>query len=135
MAESANKEVVRRFYAEAINGRDLGACDRLLTEDFVHDGERRGRDGQRQAVAAFLDAFSDLENTIELILAEDDLVAAHQTWRGTHDGEFAGIAPTGRRVEFTSTAVLRVADGMIAEAWDEVDMVSVLQQLGALPEG
>ena len=128
---AANKDLVRRFYAEAINGRDVGAVDRLLTEDFTHDGERRGREGQRLAVQAFLDAFEDLHNEILLLLAEDDLVAAHQCWTGTHTGPFAGIAATGRTVEFSSTAVLRIADGLIAEAWDEVDVAGLLAQLGA----
>lgn len=125
-----NKDLVTRFYAEAINGRDLGAVDRLLAEDFVHDGERRGRDGQREAVSAFLGGFSDLRNEILLILAEGDLVAAHQRWTGTHDGGFAGIAATGRTVEFTSTAVLRMAGDEIAEAWDEVDTLGLMGQLG-----
>jgi steroid delta-isomerase-like uncharacterized protein len=129
----ANKEIVRRFYAEAINDRDLGAVDRLLSEDFSHDGERRGRPGQRQAVDAFLQAFPDLHNEIVFMLAEGDLVAAHQEWRGTHGGEFLGVEATGKEVAFTSTAVLRIRDGLIAEAWDEVDMLAVLQQVGALP--
>jgi steroid delta-isomerase-like uncharacterized protein len=125
-----NKELVRRFYAEAIDDRDLDAVDRLLSEDFAHDDEPRGRAGQRQAVAAFLDGFSDLRNEILLILAEDDLVAAHQRWTGTHDGSFMGIEPTGRRVEFTSTAILRIADDQIAAAWDEVDVAGLLAELG-----
>jgi steroid delta-isomerase-like uncharacterized protein len=125
----ANKGLVRRFYSEVINGRDLDAIDRLLTEDFTHDGERRGRSGQKPAVAAFLDGFSDLEHRIDQILAEGDLVAARQTWSGTHDGEFAGVAATGRRVEFGSTAVLKIHDGMIAAAWDQVDVAGLMGQL------
>lgn len=128
---AANKDLVRRFYAEAINGRDVDAVDRLLAEDFTHDGEQRGRAGQRVAVAAFLDAFDDLHDEILLLLAEGDLVAAHQRWTGTHTGEFAGVAATGRRVEFTSTAVLRIADGLIAEAWDQVDVAGLMAQLTA----
>jgi steroid delta-isomerase-like uncharacterized protein len=130
-----NKELVRRFYVEAINERDLDAVDRLLAEDFTHDDEPRGRAGQRQAAAAFLDGFSDLRNEILLILAEDDLVAAHQRWTGTHDGDFLGRAASGRRVEFTSTAVLRIEDGLIAAAWDEVDLLGLMRQLKAPPEG
>ena len=125
----ANKDLVRRFYAQAINDRDLDAVDRLLTEDFTHDGEQRGRVGQRAAVAAFLDAFADLHNDILLILAEGDLVAAHQVWTGTHTGDFAGVPATGRAVTFTSTAVLRIADGLIAEAWDQVDVAGLMAQL------
>ncbi len=128
-SESDNKELVKRFYAEAINERDLGAVERLLSEDFTHNGERRGRAGQRQAVEGFLAGFSDLRNEIRLILAEDDLVAAHQRWHGTHDGDFLGHAASGRSVEFTSTAVLRLADGLIVEAWDEVDLFGLTAQL------
>jgi steroid delta-isomerase-like uncharacterized protein len=128
--ETAEKEVVERFYREAISGRDAEACDRLLTEDFVHNGEARGREGQKAAVEYFLAAFPDLEHEVLLILGEDDLVAAHQRWAGTHGGEFLGFAASGRRVEFTSTAILRVADGLIAEAWDELDSGAIAAQLG-----
>lgn len=129
MASDANKELVLRFYREAIVERDSSACERLLTVDFVHNDEPRGRAGQRQAVDYFLAAFPDLGHEIELIIGEDDLVAAHQRWSGTHGGEFLGIEASGRRVEFTSTAVLRVRDGLIAEAWDEMDSGAILAQL------
>jgi steroid delta-isomerase-like uncharacterized protein len=122
---------VRRFYREAINERDPSACERLLSADFVHNGEARGRAGQAQAVEAFLAAFPDLRNEILLILAEDDLVAAHQRWTGTHEGAFLGVEPTGRAVEFSSTAVLRFRDGLISQAWDEVDVAGLLAQLDA----
>ncbi len=112
-----------------INDRDLDAIDRLLSEDFHHDDELRGRAGQRQAVAAFLDGFPDLEHRIDQILAEGDLVAARQTWRGTHGGAFAGVAATGRRVEFGSTAILEVRGDMIAAAWDRVDVAGLIAQL------
>jgi steroid delta-isomerase-like uncharacterized protein len=131
VSDDASKELVRRFYREAIDERDSSACERLLSVDFVHNGEPRGRAGQRQAVDYFLAAFPDLRNEIELILAEDDLVAAHQRWTGTHEGEFLGVEATGRRVEFTSTAVLRIRDGLIARAWDEIDAAGILQQLGS----
>lgn len=131
MSADANKDLVRRFYREAINERDSGACERLLSEDFVHNGEARGRAGQRQAVDYFLAAFPDLHNEIELILAEDDLVAAHQRWRGTHSDEFLGVEATGRQIEFTSTAVLRIRNGLICQAWDEMDAASLIKQLTA----
>jgi steroid delta-isomerase-like uncharacterized protein len=125
-----NKAVVRAFFQEAINDRDLASLDRLIAADFTHNGEPRGRDGQREAVAAFLAGFSDLHNEIELILGEDELVAARGLWTGTHDGEFMGSPASGTRVSFASTAILRVADGMIAEAWDVVD-IGLAAQLGS----
>jgi predicted ester cyclase len=131
MSTEANKDVVRRFYAEVINGRALEPIDRLLGPGFVHNGEVRGREGQKAAVQAFLDAFDPLHHEILLLVAEGDLVAAHQRWTGTHVGEFAGIGATGREVAFHSTAILRVGDGSIVEATDVVDTGELMAQLGA----
>ncbi len=131
MSTDAGKELVRRFYREAIVERDSSACERLLSVDFVHNGEPRGRAGQRQAVDYFLTAFPDLQHEIDLLFAEDDLIAAHQRWAGTHGGEFLGVEATGKRVEFTSTAILRIRDGLISQAWDEVDLAGALRQLSA----
>jgi steroid delta-isomerase-like uncharacterized protein len=128
-----NRDLVRRFYAEAINERDPTACERLLTEDFVHNEETRGAAGQADTVAYFLRAFPDLHNSIELLLCEGDLVCAHQRWRGTHEGEFLGVEATHKLVSFTSTAVLRIEDDLIAEAWDVMDSLAFLTQAGAVP--
>lgn len=129
MSLDTNKDLVRRFYDEVINGRDVDAIDRLLAEDFVHNGEQRGREGQKVGVRAFLDAFPDLRNEILLILAEGDLVSAHQRWTGTHEGEFLGVEATGQRVVFGTTAILRVEGDLLAEAWDVGDYLGLLGQL------
>jgi steroid delta-isomerase-like uncharacterized protein len=129
MSLKSNKELVERFYAEAINGRDLDSVELLLTKDFTHDGNQLGSAGQRDVVASFLNGFSDLHNEILMSVAEGDLVAAHQRWTGTHDGEFAGVPASGTEVEFTSTAILRIDGEEIAEAWDEVDMLKLMRQI------
>jgi steroid delta-isomerase-like uncharacterized protein len=126
---AANKELVTGFYSEVINDRDLDAIDRLLSDEFVHNGHRRARDRQRSEVAQLLDAFPDLETETELILAEGDLVSAHQRWTGTHRGTTAGLEPSGRMVEFTSTAMFRIREGRITEAWDEIDLAIVARRL------
>jgi predicted ester cyclase len=125
----ANKEVVRSFYGEAINGRDSYACERWLSKRFVHNGAKRGREGQREVVAYFLAAFEPLSHEIVLLLAELDLVAAHQRWRGRQVGEFLGVPASGREIEFTSTAVLRIDGGEIVEAWDEMDSGAIVAQM------
>jgi predicted ester cyclase len=129
MEQEEGKELVRRFYATVINDRDVEAIDHLLAGEFTHNGGARGRTGQKQAVRAFLDGFSDLHNEIETILGEGDLVAAHQTWSGTHDGEFLGLAPTGKKVSFASTAILRIRESEIAAATDVVDIAGLMAQL------
>ena len=64
-----------------------------------------------------------------MTVAEDDKVAAHQSWTGTHEGEFLGIQPTSRKVTFTSTAIILIHQGLIAQAWDEVDLLGLQAQL------
>ncbi len=129
MGTTENVELVRRFYEEAINQRDPSACARLLTDDFVHNNQFRGREGQQAAVDAFLAGFPDLEVQVQMTVAEDDKVAAHQRWRGTHEGEFMGVAASGNEVEFTSTAILLIHQDLIAQAWDEVDLFGLVVQL------
>jgi predicted ester cyclase len=131
MTPEQSKEIVRSFYAEAINGRDAYACERWLSKRFVHNGVKRGAEGQREAVAYFLAAFEPLRHEILLLLAEDDLVAAHQRWSGRQVGEFLQCPASNREVSFTSTAVLRVAKGEIVEAWDEMDSGAIVAQLTA----
>jgi predicted ester cyclase len=118
---AANKALVTIFYAEVVNSRDLDAMDRLLSDEFIHNGHVRHRSDQREEFRKLLDAFPDLQTEIELILAEGDLVAVHQRWAGTHGGSDTDLEH-GQRVEFTSTAVIRVQDEQITEAWDEVDL-------------
>jgi predicted ester cyclase len=125
----ANKEVVRSFYSEAINGRDTYACERWLSKGFVHNGVKRGREGQREVVVYFLAAFEPLRHEILLLLGEDDLVAAHQRWSGRHVGEFLGCHASAREVSFTSTAVLKIAGSEIVQAWDEMDTRAIAAQL------
>jgi predicted ester cyclase len=125
-----NKATVTRYYDEVINRHDPDSVDRLLGEGFSFDGDTRGRSGQQAAVTDLLAAFPDLQVETELILAEGDLVSVHQRWTGTHRGKVADVEPTGRGVELTSTAIYRVHDGLITEAWDEPDLAGLLTGLG-----
>ena len=133
MSADTNRALVERFYEEVVNERRLETIDVLLSEDFVHNGERRGRDGQRQTYEAFFAGFPDLRSEVVEILAVDDMVAVHRRWTGTHEGAFQDVEPTGRSVEFESTAILTVRDGQIAEYRGVVDLLGLMQQLGAAP--
>lgn len=68
----------------------------------------------------------------EDLLVEGDKVVARWTCRGTHQGVFRGMAPTGKRVTFTGMTLYRMAQGKIVEQWTEEDGVSLCQQLGFL---
>ena len=88
--------------------------------------------GPRQAIAVFRAAFPDVHFTIEDTLVDRDMVVIRWTVRGTHHGEFLGVAPTGKQVTFTGINIYRIANGQIVERWAEEDGVHLYQQLGIL---
>jgi len=137
----ANKTVVSRLF-DGYNRDDLSVIDELVAEDFVNHAPRtlgvrgeapRGRDTFRRGIEQMRRLFPDIRYTIELHLAEGDLVMTRRTQRGTHLGEFRGIPPTGRVAEWTSVDVHRIRDGRIVEHWVTSDQYSLFQQLGVFP--
>ena len=67
------------------------------------------------------------------MVAEGDSVAVRYTMTGTHQGTFAGAAATGRTVNAQSMAFYQLANGQIVEERAQLDMLSLLQQMGAVP--
>jgi predicted ester cyclase len=129
-----NKAVVRDCFEEASRG-NFGALDSIVSPDYVlHPEGVRGPEGLAEMVQGYREAISGLTVTIDQQFTEGDCVATRFTIRGRHEGELMGTAPTGRDVEFTGLTVSRCRNGRIAEEWELVDTVSLLQQVGALPQ-
>lgn len=113
--------VVERYLDEVLNGHDLAALEELVADETL-----------KQRVQRFLEAFPDLEVTTNLVVADAELVAVNLTARGTHEGTFQGVPPTGRRWAATCSAFYRVADGRIADSWMNWDLLGILEQLGGV---
>jgi steroid delta-isomerase-like uncharacterized protein len=130
----ANRALVRRFYDEVVNAGELKLLDELCAPEFIEHEELPNLTPDRRGVRDFLElfrrAFPDLTFTIERLVAEDDLVAAYLTMRGTHKEEFLGIQPTGRKISVRSFDLLRVDDGKLVEHWGITDTMAMMQQLG-----
>lgn len=133
--EIDNKELVRQFEDAVWNEGNLDAIDEYLADAFVqheptgHDAH--GPDGWRQQVAEPMHAaFPDLTETIEDIIAEGDTVVTRVTVRGTHEGEFMGLDPTGNEVEVDGIHIARIEDGKITERWVQADVMGMMEQLG-----
>ncbi len=136
MSREENKALFRRMIEDLWNKGSLDAADALFTADHSSPnapGLPPGPEGTKIIARAFLTAFPDLHITIEDLVASGDRVCGRLRERGTQRGEFNGMAPTGKPVDFQEIAIIRVADGKIAESWYQVDMLGVLQQLGAMP--
>ena len=129
-----NKAAVRGCFENASQG-NFDALHAILSPDYVvHPEEARGVDGLAEVVQGYRSALADLHVTIEHQLADGDYVATRSTIRGRHDGELMGAAPTGRDVEFAILTISRCRDGGIEEEWELADTVSLLRQVGALPD-
>lgn len=81
----------------------------------------------------FYQGFPDIYHTIDEVIVEDNTAAVRFTLRGTHTGEFMGIAPTGKPIEVTAIAIQHVVDGKIARLVGQFDQLGMLQQLGVIP--
>lgn len=116
---TANKALMRR-YIEAINGQ---AKTEAMMREFTTD------EALLEHVRAFEPAFPRYGIVVEDIIAEGDKVVVRGLGRGKHEGEFAGVAPTGKEVEFPVIIIYRIENEMIAEFWVQADMMSLMRQL------
>jgi steroid delta-isomerase-like uncharacterized protein len=133
----ANKAIARRFVDEYQTGRHGAVADELLADDFVNHADVPGLPNDKQGVkmlfAGLHDAFPDFRAEILDQIAEGDRVATYKTFHGTHQGELWGIPATGRRVAFNLIDIVRIQDGRIAEHWNVIDQMGLMQQLGVIP--
>ena len=140
MSIEANKALVQKWVDEVLNTRDVSdqsLAYQLVATDFVgHFAGQppiHGLEAYRQFGSAYFTAFPDLQITPEDLIAEGDKVTMRYSWRGTQQGELMGIPATGKQVTTSGTSILRVANGKIAEQWDNFDNLTMLQQLGVIP--
>jgi steroid delta-isomerase-like uncharacterized protein len=133
----AAKAVVRRNTAEVQGGGNFEVFDELFADDFLDHTPQPGRtpdkDGARQLYKILRTAFPDFHAEIHWQLADGDRVTTYKTYHGTHRGEFLGVAPTGRKIQFETVDVMRVRNGKITEHWGVANLFSLMQQLGAWP--
>ena len=136
MSAEENKALVRRFVEEFWNeGNEVTADELIAVDAEIHmpTGEVVDPDGLKGFAATFREAFPDWHSTFEELVAEGDRVAERWTGRGTHLGELQGIPPTGKRVEAPGSVFYRIVGGKIVEFRGQLDMMRIMQQLGAIP--
>lgn len=131
-----NRIIVHRFYGEVVNAGRLDLVDELVSPDFVEHFAPpqlpQGSNGLKQFLTMLRNAFPDLQGTVDDMMADDDKIIARLTLHGTHLGPFYGIAATGKSVNWPAIHILRVEDSMIVERWALADVISIMQQIGAI---
>jgi predicted ester cyclase len=132
------KAMAKRFNDEVLSKGDLGVIDELVSDDFVEHEEfpglPPGKPGLKEFVTSLRTAFPDLEVETLAVVAEGDEVWCHSRCTGTHQGEFAGVAPTGKAISISMIDRVKVRDGMVVEHWGVTDELTMMTQLGVVPE-
>jgi steroid delta-isomerase-like uncharacterized protein len=133
-------DVVRRFFAEAVEKGDLGVVDELVAPEFsgrfpISPEPLTGPEGYRQVVTTLRTAFPDLTAHVEEIVADGERVIVVIEARGTHNGDLLGVPPTGNTVSWPVVHVMGVRDKQIVSDWVIFDRLDLMAQLGIDPEG
>jgi predicted ester cyclase len=131
------KQIVRQIFEEPWKG-NLDVIDKYVAPGYIgHDPSEpdaiRGPEGFRAFVQKYLTGFPDGRIIVDDQILEGDSVATRWTGRGTHTGEIAGIAPTGKQVTISGLTISRLEGGMVIEDWTTWNTLGMLVQLGAVP--
>jgi predicted ester cyclase len=131
---AANKELVRRFYKEVYVDWNMALVDEVASPRFTsHDwpeGGATGPEAFRDYYSGLLSVVPDAHYEVDDLIAEGDRVVVRWRLLGTHQGEFQGIAPTGRAITLKGIAIYRVDVGKLMERWVVSDLHGVLEQIG-----
>lgn len=136
MTSEENKSLVRRYYEEIVSSGDVGRLDEFISPDYVEVYNNVtypvGIDGAREHVLGVRTTYPDLRITVQRQIAEDDWVVSQVSARGTHEGVWLGMRPTGKVLEMTAVNVDRVVDGLIVEHGGAANMLEPLLEAGAI---
>lgn len=133
-----NKKFMTYFIEEVINNKNLDTANNIVAEDFIEHvpfpGQEPGREGLKFALQSMFTGFPDMNWTVHEQIAEGEKVVTRFTWTGTHKGEFMGIPPTNKTVEVWGVVIDVVSNNLFAESRIIMDSISLLQQLGVMPQ-
>jgi steroid delta-isomerase-like uncharacterized protein len=137
MSTRTNKAIIARMVEQLWNQGRIDLVEEFFAEDYVEHIPGRpdstGLQHMGKAVTDTRNAYPDFNLNIDSLVAEGDSVAARWSMTGTHEGEFYGIPPTGKKIGHTGTTFYRLENGRIAEIWFLADMMGLMQQLGVVP--
>jgi predicted ester cyclase len=126
----ANKALMRRLFEEGFHSGKLAVVDEIFHPNFVDRStpeQLPGTEGVKDYISMVRTGFPDISITIEDLVAEEEKVVVRSTWRGTHLGEYEGIAPTSKQVTRSMIQIFHVKDGKLLEEWSEGE--SLRQQI------
>ena len=137
ISTDANRGLVGQYYSTVGGAGDLTNIESFISPDYLdHNGDPDGPRGPacvRAHFEAIRTTFPDFTMSVEHVLADRDFVVTRVHGRGTHQGEWMGIPPSGQVVHLRGINIDRVESGKIVEHWGEADTIAMLIQMGVDP--
>ncbi len=131
-----NKSVIRRLMEDVVNTGNVDLVERYISPDYVEVYRRQrhsiGIEGMKAHILGVRQTYPDLHVTVENQISEGECVATCIRARGTHKGQWLGMKPTRRIVEFTGVNIDRVVDGLLVEHSGAANMLEPLLEIGAI---
>jgi steroid delta-isomerase-like uncharacterized protein len=133
--QEQNKAIAKRAFEELLSRGKFELAEQLYAKDFANHGIHRdiGLQEDQEALKGWHQAFPDVAIVPKKLIAEGDLVVVYWVARGTNTGTGNGLPATGKKVEQAGITIWRIVDGKIKEEWSAFDQLSMMQQLGLLP--
>jgi len=134
--QEENKAIARRAFEEILSAGRFELAEQLYAKDFVNHGIHRNAslEEDQAALKGWHKAFPDVSIVPEKLIAEGDLVTIYWIARGTNTGTGNGLPATGKKAELAGITIWRIVNGKIKEEWSAFDQLSMMQQLGLLPQ-
>ena len=132
MSVEKNKEIISRLF-EIVRSHDLSALEDVCDESIVYrspEVEVQGLDAYRETIREMIETFPDLNPELQEMIGEGDQVSSIHIARGTHEGDYDGIAPTGRRMELVVSDHFTLRGGKVIEHQEFNDVLTIFRQLG-----
>jgi predicted ester cyclase len=134
--ENNTKAVILAF-TKAFNDHNVTALDRVVDKNIIEPrpGVQSGINSTKQFLNSLITAFPDFHTTLEHIIVKGDQVVVFTNTTGSHKGQFIfapGVPPTGKHVSFRTADLYRIVNNKIAEHWDVVEYIKMLQDIGAI---
>ena len=136
MSADENKLLVRRYYEEVVNTGNISELAEFISPEYVEvrntTRQPVGIEGAKKHILGVRETYPDLHLTVEQQIAEGEWVVTRITARGTHEGVWLGMRPTGEKVEITAVNIDRVVDGRIMEHGGAANILEPLLEIGAI---
>jgi predicted ester cyclase len=138
MSTEVNKANMRRFFEEVFNEKRLDRADEFVAQDYLDHAAVPGQGpgleaAKQQRWARYFAAIPDIHATIDAPLGRGGQGGGALHGRGHPAGELLGIPPTGKRFRISDICIYRLAEGKVAENWEQADLLGLMQQLGVVP--